>query len=164
MQCESSITLPVTVYENPIVNAGDDITIPYGTSAQLNSTIEGGSGNYIISWQPSEKLVDNTIEDPITINLTETTIFTITVEDENSNCISSDEVTVIIDGDPMLLSITADENPICAGDPVVIEAVATEGSGELYLHMDFRPGRSQLHNACYYCSTKCNNYLLCGCK
>ena len=129
MQCESSITLPVTVYENPIVNAGDDITIPYGTSAQLNSTIEGGSGNYIISWQPSEKLVDNTIEDPITINLTETTIFTITVEDENSNCISTDEVTVIIDGDPMLLSITADENPICAGDPVVIEAVATEGSG-----------------------------------
>ena len=130
MQCESSITKMVTVDNNPNVNAGNDITIPFGATAQLDGTVDGGSGNYIFDWQPSEKLVNNTIEDPITINLIETTIFTMSVEDENNYCVSSDEVEVIIDGVAMSLSLTANHSSVCAGDPAIIEAVAIEGSGD----------------------------------
>jgi len=130
MQCESTITKLVTIYNNPNVNAGNDITIPYGTATQLNGSVAGGSGNYIFDWQPSEKLEDNTIEDPITLNLIETTPFTMTVEDESNYCVSSDEVVVIIDGGAMSLTIIADNNSVCSGDPTIIEAVATDGSGD----------------------------------
>ena len=119
----------VVINDNPTVSAGDDVTIPYGTTTQLNGTVSGGSGSFVFDWQPLDKLIDNTIVDPITINLIETTTFIMTVEDDNSNCISSDDVIVIIDGEAMLLDVIADNNSVCSGSSVVIEAVATEGSG-----------------------------------
>lgn len=112
-------------------NAGEDINIAYGATAQLDGTVDGGSGNFLFDWQPEEKLEDNTVEDPTTINLTETTNYTMLVEDESSNCQSTDEVIVNIVGGPMSISIVADNNFVCAGAPAVIEVVPSGGNGDI---------------------------------
>jgi hypothetical protein len=69
------------------------------------------------------------VEDPFTVNLTETTDYTMLVEAPSNNCRSSDDVTVNIVGGPMSVTVNADFNPVCAGNPVVIEAVPSGGSG-----------------------------------
>ena len=125
----SPVETTVVINDNPIVSAGDDITIPYGTTTQLNGTASGGSESFSFDWQPSDKLIDNTIEDPLTINLIETTTFLMLAEDNNSGCTSSDDVIVTIDGESMLLDITTDNNSLCTGNSATIEAVATQGSG-----------------------------------
>jgi len=114
---------------SPVADAGEDQDLPYGASTQLDGTVTGGSGSFNFDWQPEEKLIDHTVEDPFTVNLTETTDYTMLVEDPSNNCRSSDDVTVNIVGGPMSVTVNADFNPVCAGNPVVIEAVPSGGSG-----------------------------------
>lgn len=128
-------TSPVENYEfdvalnSPTADAGEDKDIAYGGTALLDGSVIGGSGNFIFDWQPEEKLEDNTLEDPTTINLTETTNYTMMVEDESNNCRSTDEVTVNIVGGPMSISVITNHNSVCAGDPAIIEAIPSGGSG-----------------------------------
>jgi len=114
---------------SPTMDAGEDQDIPYAASTQLDGTVTGGSGNFVFDWQPHAKLIDNTIEDPTTINLTETTSYTVMVEDESNNCRSTDDVTVNIVGGPMSVLVSADNNSVCSGDPAIIEAVPSGGGG-----------------------------------
>ncbi len=129
-------TSPVDSYEfdvflnSPTIDAGEDQNIAYGTSAQLDSEVTGGSDNLIYDWQPADKLEDNTVEDPVTINLTETTGYSVMVEDESNNCRSTDEVTVNIVGGPMSMVVSSDFVSVCSGNSVTIQAIPSGGSGE----------------------------------
>lgn len=114
---------------SPDIDAGEDQNIPYAATTQLDGTVTGGSGNFVFDWQPEAKLVDNTVEDPTTIALTETTLYSVMVEDESNNCRSTDEVTVNIVGGPMSVMILADNTSVCSGDPAVIEAIPSGGGG-----------------------------------
>ena len=121
---------PFTVDLNsPVADAGEDQDLPYGGSTQLDGTVTGGSGNFNYDWQPEEKLQDNTVEDPFTINLTETTGYTMMVEDPSNNCRSSDDVTVNIVGGPMSITLTTNNPSVCSGNQTEITAVPSGGSG-----------------------------------
>jgi hypothetical protein len=121
---------PFTVDLNsPTADAGEDQDLPYGASTQLDGTVTGGSGSFNFDWQPEDKLIDHTVEDPFTVNLTETTDYTMLVEDPSNNCRSTDDVTVNIVGGPMSVTINADHNSVCSGNSVIIEAVPSGGSG-----------------------------------
>jgi gliding motility-associated-like protein len=128
--CQSSVSATTTVNVNtlPVVDAGTDMNIPNGTSTSLDATVSG-DGPFMYSWSPSALLVDALIEDPTTVNLSSTTVYTLTVTSEATSCSNADEVTVTISGG--LLSTTPAANPstICAGKTVQLHALASGGSG-----------------------------------
>ncbi|MDP2423752.1 MAG: hypothetical protein Q8M23_05330, partial [Bacteroidales bacterium] len=68
--------LQVIRRENPIANAGDDMTIPHGTNTTLQGNASGGSSPYTFSWQPASLLIDPSKQSPLTVNLFQTTTFT----------------------------------------------------------------------------------------
>ncbi len=124
-----SIVLP----DRPIADAGEDQTIDYNTSTTLSAE-DGGADptNYTYSWEPAELLVDANVQNPETINLTETTTFTLTVLDLDSDCDNFDEVTVFVNPQTFVLTIdviTDEEgsvevrvDDVLLSEPYIIEA------------------------------------------
>jgi len=127
--------------ESPQADAGDDVEIPFLTATQLNGTVTGGSGNYIYNWTPAEKLEDPTIEDPTTVPLTETTQFTMQIEDESSGCQATDDVVVSVVGGDMSINTVADPMVLCVGDKSDLSVIVSGGSGDYtYLWTSDPPG------------------------
>lgn len=123
-------TLTVTVVVNTITaDAGIDQSIFNGQSTNLGATGSGGSGNYSYSWSPAVSLVDASVQNPQTVNLTSTTTFTVTVTDVTTGCTDTDVMVVTITG--AVLSANADANPdtVCQGTPIQLYANAGGGSG-----------------------------------
>ena len=88
--CSDSLKRNVIVYTLPPVNAGKDTIIALGFPAMLH-----GSGGSMYSWTPplglSSPYMDNPYASP-----TITTVYTLTVQDENG-CINADSVKVTVE-------------------------------------------------------------------
>ena len=93
---EASDKFVLTIYPALNVNAGLDTIIGSGTSITLHSQVSGGSGVYVYKWSPAEFLVDNTKIKPVTVPLTNVTVFTLNILDELSRCNASDDVKISI--------------------------------------------------------------------
>lgn len=119
-----------TVYSNPVANAGSDNTINSNTSTTLNGSATGGSGSFGYSWSPSAMLVSSTTATVQTVNLTSSTLFTLTVTDNNTTCQSTDDVLITVQI-PGSLTVAPVTNPdtICAGETSVLNAIPTGGNG-----------------------------------
>ena len=117
----------LTVNALPTVDAGPDATIPNGTSTTLNATVTG-TYPFSYSWTPSSQLVNALIEDPITINLASTTIFTLTAT-SITGCSNTDAVTITISGGVLTSTPTATPATVCAGENVQLNAMVNGGSG-----------------------------------
>ena len=128
--CQSSISAPTVINVNalPVVNAGTDVTIPNGTSTTIDATVTG-TGPFTYSWSPSGQLVNASIEDPTTVNLTTTTVFTLTATSLATSCSETSEVTITISGGPLSSTPTASSGTICSGDEVQLYANASGGTG-----------------------------------
>ena len=116
--------------DSPTASAGDDIDIAYSGSATLDGSATGGTGDYSYEWVPVEKLINPNMEDPTTVNLTESTGFMVTVIDDNSTCRSTDDMMVNIVGGPMSVDAIASPASVCAGDQADLNANVTGGSGD----------------------------------
>ena len=123
-----SSQLPINVTPLPIANAGSDITIAYGTSTILNAA-SGGSGSFNYHWSPETLLVNPDLQNPQTLNLTASTVFTLLVTNLNSLCQNSDDVIVAISGGPLNANPVAIPNTICYGETAQLFANAGGGSG-----------------------------------
>lgn len=129
--CISDMGNDVSVNINPvpIVNAGADMTIPYGISTTLNGSVSGGTGPCIYSWSPLANIANgaNTLY-PLTTNLYSGTTFTL-VANDTKGCSGSDQVKINLSGSA--LSISASSNPIqiCKGSQTQLSSIATGGSG-----------------------------------
>ncbi|MFT7667159.1 MAG: gliding motility-associated-like protein, partial [Patiriisocius sp.] len=104
-----TITNTIVVNATPTVNAGSDVTIELGQSANLNAT--GTNGTY--TWSPPTWLSCVVCVDPIATP-DETITYTVTVVDSNG-CSASDQVTVFVDFDyviwvPNIFSPNGDGN------------------------------------------------------
>ncbi|MBI5217704.1 MAG: T9SS type A sorting domain-containing protein, partial [Bacteroidia bacterium] len=128
--CQSAASAAIVVNVNalPVVNAGTDTIIPWGTSTTLNATVTG-TGPFTYSWTPSAQLVDALIEDPTTVNLTTTTVFTLTATSTTTSCSNTDAVLITISGGALSSTPTATPGTVCAGANVQLDAVASGGSG-----------------------------------
>jgi len=124
----------VTANPSPTTNAGSDQSIAYGTSTTLSGTVTGGSGDYQYSWEPAAKLTNPGIQQPTTINLTETTLFTLTGTDNAGECYDTDDILVTITGGPLGCFPAAHPPAICAGETSQLVSLATGGSGS-YTYM-----------------------------
>lgn len=127
--CMSTDTQTVEVIQSAIANAGTDITISQGNSAQLNGSASQGSGSYSWNWSPAAKLNNPSVANPTTTNLNNSTNFTLQVTDNNTGCVDTDDMTVIVSGGPLSMGITASNSVICEGDSVTLQAVPSGGSG-----------------------------------
>lgn len=121
--------LIVTVKPQPIVDAGPDQTINNGTSTSLNGTATPGTGLItLIEWTPSASISGPTnILTPLTVPLSTTTTFTLTITDGGS-CVNSSSMQVIVTGTGLAVNPTATPEPICVGDLTHLHANATGGS------------------------------------
>lgn len=68
------------------------------------------------------------MQQPQTLPLTATTVFTLTLTDNESNCSSTDEVTIHITGTQFTINATASPAVICPGESALLSANASGGS------------------------------------
>jgi gliding motility-associated-like protein len=69
-------------------------TIPYNTCDTLSVLISGGSGDYQYNWEPGSLLLNDSVADPITINLVKDTIFILLLKDKADGCSATDSIRV----------------------------------------------------------------------
>lgn len=88
--CTAVDSVTIYVYPVPPVDAGNDITIPSGSTVGLNAN--GVVTGWEYSWEPSQLLDDPTLTNPMATP-EESTWFFVTVTDDNG-CMSTDSVLV----------------------------------------------------------------------
>ncbi len=98
--CVNSDAITVTVNPLPIVDAGMDQSVCKfeGTTIGGSPTAtaaSGGSSVFGYSWSPATYLNSTTLANPVTSDMRNTTVYTVTVTDGNG-CVSSDQVTVTV--------------------------------------------------------------------
>ncbi|MFZ4520649.1 MAG: T9SS type A sorting domain-containing protein [Bacteroidales bacterium] len=121
-------TTVVHVY-HPVANAGNDSTILNGVTTRLHGRCSAGSGAYHYKWAPSSKLVNDSIQNPQTVNLFSTQVFTLKVTDDSANCQATDMVTINIAGGALAVNAVANPSSICFGASTQIEALGSGGAG-----------------------------------
>lgn len=125
--CSNTKTMNVEVYANPIANAGPDQTIQYGGHAQLSGS--GGQGNFNYHWEPANKVVNPNAQNTQTIDLIESTVFTLTATHPTGGCSSSDQVSVLIEGSNMTATASASPSAVCQGETAQLNATTVGGTG-----------------------------------
>ena len=126
--CTSTKTQTVTVYPQPAANAGDDQTIPYGTSTQLSGS--GGAGTFNYHWDPANMVTNPNAQNTQTVTLTQDQTYTLTVTNPQGDCSSTDQVTIYISGSAMTVTAGPDIS-ICQGGSGQIYVSAGGGTGNL---------------------------------
>jgi gliding motility-associated-like protein len=108
---------------SPTVTISGSNTVCYGTSTTLCADVSGGLAPYTYLWS------DNSTEQTfVTPNITEASLYSVTVTDEN-NCSSTASVNVTI-GDTPEISLSATTERICLGKSASLQAnVSNAGSG-----------------------------------
>jgi PKD repeat protein len=101
--CTNTTTVTVTINNNPVANAGSDVSICMGDNTTLNAS---GGGTY--SWAPSTGLSSTTIANPVA-SPTATTSYTVTVTN-GPGCTASDVVVVTVNPLPPAPTITQNSN------------------------------------------------------
>jgi PKD repeat protein len=125
---ESNI-IQITAFENPTADAGTDFSIPYGTSTNLNATVDLGTPPYVFQWDGPVISPNSTSTATEQLIQNETFIFTVT---DDNNCVGSDEVTVSITGGALQVDLQSSDDQICNGTNVTLTAVATGGNDPNY--------------------------------
>jgi hypothetical protein len=130
----TSSEVTVTVIPLPVADAGAGKSIPFGTYTWLSGSVAGGTSSYFYSWSPPDKLVNANVQNPQTVNLTGTTLYSLTVTDLVTNCISDNPamVTIEVTGGPLTANPSATPSWICKGDSAQLHALAGGGNVGFY--------------------------------
>ncbi len=131
-QCKAAMAGSATVLinERPSANAGTDQTITSGTSATLTGTATGGSGSYGFLWQPAALCQNPLNKNTETNVLTQTTLFSLTVTDNQTQCVSfPDTVIIYTNNGNLYANATAETGVICSNESVSLEGFAGGGTG-----------------------------------
>ena len=118
----------VHVY-HPLANAGIDTTILNGVTTTLHGRCTAGSGSYHYKWSPADKLVNDSIQNPQTVNLFTTQVFSLRVTDDSAHCQAPDMVTINIAGGALAVNAVATPYSICNGGSSQIQALGSGGAG-----------------------------------
>jgi hypothetical protein len=128
-RCTDEITKTVTVYAQPIADAGEDQSLPYpGLSAQLSGS--GGSSGFTYHWEPANMVVNPNSQNTQTVTLFETQGYILTVTNPQGGCTSIDTVFVYIGTAPLNVDATATPNALCKDESTQLHVNADGGSGD----------------------------------
>ncbi len=129
--CSSSSSQSVVVNSTPVVNAGNDTTINYNTTAYLHGQSNLLVGVPTYSWSPASFVVNSNLSSTNTVVLTSSKEFTLLVSDNSTSCSDSDKVMVSITGGPLGISVTSANSSVCVGDSTQLLAIASGGVGTI---------------------------------
>ena len=123
----------VIARNTPIGFAGYDRTIQMGTATNLNAEVSQGSGSYTFEWSPQSLVENPDLQQTLTEPLSQNTIFNLSVTDNQSGCQSQpDQVQIFVQGGPLQVSASANQQAICQGSIVELHALATGGTANYY--------------------------------
>ena len=119
---------PTTTCTNPVVNAGNDLILCAGGSAQLSGAASIGTGSgstapLTFTWSPATGLSSTNILNPIATP-TVTTTYTLTAT--QGTCTSQDQVIVTVNPTP---TVTGISQTFCPGASVTLSATGTPSGG-----------------------------------
>lgn len=130
----------VPVNPNPVISAGDDLSIVYGYKTQLNCATIGGGETFSFYWTPEDKIDDSPyVQSPLTINIEEETHFSVSATNE-FGCVSEDGVVVTVDGGPLNAVPWVEEDKICSSDTLLLHNGASGGGGSYSYAWSVSPG------------------------
>jgi uncharacterized membrane protein YqhA len=127
--CSNTDSITITVNPNPVVNAGTDQSTYNGGNVTLSSSVTGSSGPFTYAWSPSNLVTNAGAASTTTVGLSNTTIFTLSVTDNNTSCSDTDTMEVSVSGSALSSTTSSDKSTICANELVVLTASASGGSG-----------------------------------
>ena len=110
--CSVNAVIPITEPNKLVSSLGEDQKICKNTDLLIQSSTQGGIAPYLYSWNTGS------IFDNITINISDSTSFSITVTDAN-NCTASDIISINTFNLPNIYT-TSNIDTVCPGDPVII--------------------------------------------
>ena len=119
-KCSKSDEVTINTIPYPVSDAGDDITICYEDSVQLNATINGSS----FKWSPTETLIASESLNPIAFPRT-TTAYVLTVTD-NKGCPKPGIDTVIVGVRPLVVAFAGNDTAIVVGQPLQLNATGAD--------------------------------------
>jgi len=134
--CERNMTGSVSISVNPLPTAlaGIDQTINYGISTSLSGSASSGTSPWNYLWTPDNMIYSGSgTSNPVTENLYVTTDFLLTVTD-SKGCTDTDQMQVIVDGDPLSVAASVDNSIICSGSDAQLSA-AGSGGNLLYTYL-----------------------------
>ncbi|HBF88340.1 MAG TPA: hypothetical protein DDX39_06820 [Bacteroidales bacterium] len=124
--CENTDQITINITEIT-ANAGSNQEITNGSTATLSGSATGGTA-YTYSWEPTTSLVDPDVQNPTTISLGATTIFTLTVTDTNTGCQDTAQVIVTVTGGALSITAMVDIDTICENGTTNLSALVSGGS------------------------------------
>ncbi|MDY0342273.1 MAG: T9SS type A sorting domain-containing protein [Lentimicrobium sp.] len=117
----------VLVLTLPLADAGSDQYTTMAAPVQLHGSASP-AGNYTYQWQPADSLVNANINNPYTLPLKTTNLFSLWVTDENG-CVSlSDQTTIFVEGGSLSASPLASPDTICVGSATTLFALPSGGN------------------------------------
>ena len=124
--CDSIVTLLLTVSPLPVAEIGDDQTIPYNTSATITAT--EAEPDAIYKWEPEDLIATGQgTTEVTTMPLTCDQQFYLTVT--KNGCASLAIVNIFV-SDQLEATITADPDEVCAGASSTLTVTPTFGTGD----------------------------------
>ncbi len=150
--CSNIDSSSITINQVHSVFAGNDTTITYNTNFQLNGLVVGGSGSFNFAWTPANMVTNASQLSPSTVNLTNSTLFTLTVNDNVSNCSNNDQILVSISGGNLTASTSASPSTICSGEYTQLQALGSGGSSNYTYQWSSIPSgfNSNISNPIFY--------------
>ncbi len=133
-------SISILVNAKPLANAGVDQIINEGTTALLDGSASGGSGDFSYLWEPASEIQVNGIPNPTTVPLYDQTVFSLFINDGNGCQSDPDQVVINPAGDGLAASPLAEPMEICYGQSTTITAWATGGGGEFTYEWTSDPG------------------------
>lgn len=137
--CTNTDTQSVAVNAAPNVDAGADTTVTLGDAASLHAKVTGGSGSYSYQWSPSNLFANPNAAAPVTNAMSNTTNFTLSVNDLTYNCLETDQITVSVSGGPLGANLIAAPGTICEGDSAHINLLPSGGTGNYQFTWSSQP-------------------------
>ncbi|MBE0641349.1 MAG: hypothetical protein IH599_04890, partial [Bacteroidales bacterium] len=127
--CSDYDTIMITVNPNPQLVSGPATTVPYGTQVNL-FTSSTPSANVGFLWSPAPLVNNPNITNPVTIPLTDTTLFSVNAWDSISGCAAVDTFTIKVIGASLQIdSVVVAYDSVCRGDTNTLTAYVFGGSG-----------------------------------
>ncbi|MFH1120088.1 MAG: T9SS type A sorting domain-containing protein [Bacteroidota bacterium] len=121
-----STGITIEVWPVPVADAGNDLQIPFNTQAQLSGSAFP-AGNYTYQWEPADLLNNSTLQYPVTLLLTESTLFSLVVTDQHG-CVSlSDEMFILVEGGWLSADPMAVPDTLCFGERSMLYALPSGG-------------------------------------
>ncbi|MFO7869148.1 MAG: IgGFc-binding protein [Bacteroidales bacterium] len=129
--CTNFETITATVHPEVFVSIDKDPVgkVHVGSTVDLDATIiPAPESDYSFTWSNADSLVDPTVLNPTTKELSEPTTFRLDVTNDITGCTGSMDVLVDVYV-PVNVDLDFSANPVCAGDTVILEAKKSGGFG-----------------------------------